>query len=306
MSNSTYIDNFLQSCRLGKGKVYVLVGIPSNGYYISLVLLCIINILLALSTIILNGITILVYWSASHLNKKTSYFLIMLLSLVDLGVGLLCNTTFVIWTVMEMSPRGTCFIRFLSTKLSYALAGSSFSILFLLNVERYMAIVHPIIHRNAVTNTKVLVAVVIMLLFNLLRIPVTWSLERSLESTLTTIVIVVSLITLVFMNGKIFQTGRKSLVTSAMTSNEMRQRRRLRTMKLAKSTLIATGCYLTCCIPFAVTDPLLAKNQTYFLYISYTWSVTFFFASSLVNSVVFFWRSSILRNEAKKVLLQIF
>ena len=164
-------------------------------------------------------------WNSSHLNKKPSYLLIMLLSLDDLGVGLLCNTTFAIWIFADISGHKTCFIRFLSLMLSLVLSGSSFFILFLLNVERYLAIVHPIIHRIVVTKRKVLVAVITIWLFNLVRITITWSIERSVGSILTTIVIVVPVITLVFMNGKIFQTGRKSFVTTpTVTNNDSKQR----------------------------------------------------------------------------------
>ena len=63
-----------------------------KGYYINHVICFEFNILIMVSSTVLNTTTVLAYWKSSQLRKKTSYFLIMLLSFSDLGTVLGCSS----------------------------------------------------------------------------------------------------------------------------------------------------------------------------------------------------------------------
>ena len=61
-----------------------------------------INILIMVSSTILNATTVLAYWKSSQLRNKTSYFLIMLLSTSDLGTSMRCSSMHSIILLRDM------------------------------------------------------------------------------------------------------------------------------------------------------------------------------------------------------------
>jgi hypothetical protein len=105
MDNSSEPDDgntFWETCYFYTDKLRMTTGFPSNVYYINYVSVLIFNILLTVLTIFLNSVTILAYIRSTHLQTKKSYFLIMLLSVNDLLVGVLGNTSFILVLAMEI------------------------------------------------------------------------------------------------------------------------------------------------------------------------------------------------------------
>ena len=77
----TFVDISVASIAIG--------GFPSKGYKLAQIALLVINIILLLSTISLNGISIITIRKSSQLRSKVCYFVILLQSIFDLCVGLL-------------------------------------------------------------------------------------------------------------------------------------------------------------------------------------------------------------------------
>ena len=114
------------------------------------------------SSTILNAIIVLAYCKSSQLRKKTSYFLIMLLSLSDLGTTLGCSlfhSITLLRTMLGLANQISLIFPFII--LTYPFSGMSCSILFVLNIERYLGIVHPLFHRKKVNKARILKAIVL-------------------------------------------------------------------------------------------------------------------------------------------------
>ena len=69
---------------------------PMKSYDISHVAIFVGSVLVTKSTICLNSVTVFVYWKVSQLRKKVTHFMIMLLSLSDLGMGMITLPLFTI------------------------------------------------------------------------------------------------------------------------------------------------------------------------------------------------------------------
>ena len=105
-----------QSCPLHNAQYVMPLNIPSRTYYINYVVGLICNTFLIISGIILNSATILAYWISAQLRNKTSYFLIMLLSVLDPTVAGVGKFIFVLSLAFILYGNPNCTITVLHLK----------------------------------------------------------------------------------------------------------------------------------------------------------------------------------------------
>lgn len=300
---------FLQNCSIENAKFGVIVGFPSTKYYANHIICCVVNTFLTFSNICLNSLTLVAYWKSSQLSEKTSYFLVMVLSGNDLGVGFFCNSTFTIGLIREIMGIEDCFWPFLCVMLTLAFTGMSIMTLLILNIERYFAIIHPIYHRNKVTKRRLLAVAVSTWVFCVIMPSVLFTsaivLRILICATVTSFLMI-----LAFIYTNIFAIIRRSTVNAslpdvytavALTASALRRKEFLQKVRQAKSCLVVVICTFCCFLPSTVTS--YRDQITYDMLVLTLWSMTLVFAASALNSIIFFWRNQILRNEAKSLIL---
>ena len=155
-NNSFAGDEVYIKCYSFNDEIQMIDGTLPNVHYINLIIVLIVNITLTITTISLNSVTILAYRRSGFLKSKKSYFLIILLSVVDLLVGLFPNASFVLVLINIVIEHQKCEIYVLFYYECYLLAAMSIMTLFGLNIERYLSILHPFYHRTKVTKPKLL------------------------------------------------------------------------------------------------------------------------------------------------------
>ena len=131
--NTTNVDgNYLWTCLMSDGQdLYYIFDDPPPK--VNHIILCVLIIFLSFSTTFLNAMTMFSYWRSSQLQKKTSYFLIMLLSLSDFVVGAVCNPVYAVLLIKDVRQDPDCLLAAVFPIISFALFGISFTVLFLLN-----------------------------------------------------------------------------------------------------------------------------------------------------------------------------
>lgn len=274
-----------------------------RGYYINHVVCLPFALLVMCSTIILNALAVLVFWRSSQLRKKTSYFLIMLLSLSDLGVGIVCAPLLSITLMKEILGVKSSQMWTPLITLGFVFSGLSWSILFVLNVERYLGIVHPLFHKTKVNKSRVLKAVS-FLWFNVGIVFSIVLLYPRIGNFLKGLELIGNLTILITLYVKIFLAGGRKAVNNSSDTENKRQKAFSRNIKLAKSCLIVISCSYLCLLPLVLMSFL---PKTYFVeLVLRPWTANLLFANSTLNSVVLFWRNQTLRNEAKVILRQTF
>ena len=275
-----------------------------KGYYINHVICFEFNILIMVSSTILNTTTVLAYLKSSQLRKKTSYFLIMLLSLSDLGAALGCSLLHSIILLIDMLGYERSSLTLPYIILTYVFSGMSSSILLVLNIERYLGIVHPLFHRNKVNKARVLKAIVLFWFIYVIEGFVV-VLDTQIGNFVIGLTMGLNLTFLITIYVKIFLTGGGTAVAEHFSgTGNTQQKAFLRKIKLAKSCLIVVGCSYVCFLPTAVM-PFL-PHSPFVEIVLWTWAINLLYANSTLNSVIFFWRNQILRKEAKLILRQTF
>ena len=259
-----------------------------------------ISAFLTISTICLNSVTVLVYWKVSQLRKKLTNLMIMVLSVTDLGVGIICLPLFTtILGKKAFMGMGSCTICVVFRYSAHVLITMSLSTLLTMSIERYLGVIHPIYHRSTLTRKRLLI-----LFFGI------WG-EWLLVLCLVFVnakfqLIVVSLQTAItafaigFIYARIFYKGH--IVVKKVRKN-LAKKTILKTLRDAKSYMIFFLTFLACFVPLFVTVAL--ANQIGSDSSIFNLAGLFLLMNSSANFFVFFWRNAKLRNEAWKIFSKI-
>ena len=81
-------SDVLKNCSVGAAKSEVILQFKTDKYFINQIMVCVVNAVLIISTIGLNGISVLTIQKSHSLKEKVCYFLILIQSSIDLTVGL--------------------------------------------------------------------------------------------------------------------------------------------------------------------------------------------------------------------------
>ena len=120
------------------------------------------NSILTITTVVLNCCIVVAFWRSPRLKGKVYFFLIMLLCLVDIAVGLFSNSIFVTELATELSGTIDCWLRLLGVESNILLTNVSLLTATTINIERYLAIVHPIFHKSKITRRKFMVFIILL------------------------------------------------------------------------------------------------------------------------------------------------
>ena len=163
MNRTVEIHRLKIVCKLFQDQFSLILRFPaSNKYFISHIIACVFNALLTLSTLSLNSVTILTFWKSSQLRSKVSYFLILVQSCIDLGVGAIGSSLFTFSLLDEIRGTGNCWLRFARGYATMLLTIISMTTISAMNMERYFGVVHPFFHRDKVTRNRLLVYVILL------------------------------------------------------------------------------------------------------------------------------------------------
>ena len=281
---------------------------------LSVVLLCIINIIFMVAGIFLNSVVIISLWR-SQLQKKLCYFMILVLSCSDLAVVTITHPFVIVSTTYFSSQGGINEIHRLTQKsIFFVVYGTSLIALFMLNVERFLALTCPFFHHASVTKTK-------LLGFQAFSTVISLGLSPSVYLNLETIVDICETVTVlsllflfiysnysiqikVFIIAKSKRADERVAPTTAMDEN---RKTRILNLKNISTCSLEVGCFFCCFCPYIIYAALrLHASRTSFserqFLLFYLWSKTFNSLNSTFNCVIFFWRNSILRREGMKIL----
>ena len=302
-------------CELaGRSVTFIVLRFPSDKYIINQIVLCVVNCVLMIPIVLLNGISILAILKCSKLRQKISGFLVLVQSTVDFAVGFILLPLFTYIRASEiMELPNKCLVNFLSETIVYTMFGLSLAVVCVLTLERYTSIMHPVVHRTRVTKRGILISmsciIMAMLLFSFLPLA-----SENLYRILGTTMVMVALAINTFAYVKIFLVARKKIpAASRIEENSTQQTifhaikkiRLIQELKLANSCALVVFTSLLCFLPAPVVY-LYYKDDTVDKRIAYSWCITVAALNSCLNSVIFLWKRPLLREEALKLLKSVF
>ena len=305
---------FIKTCQFNFAQQHYISSLPSKTFLWLVIAACVVNVLIAITTLLLNGIILMTFWRSSRLRNSVHFFLIMLQSSVDFGSGIIA-TPFVISSLANtIAGVQRCWLA-LSTE-RVALTATIFSIIALsaMNIERYMGVVHPLVHRTKMTKRKVLKYVISVSFLYLITLAVSF-VNYTVLAISTSLIMLIFLSTTLFVYIRIFFVAstrgtipNSDVSSSTDSSRNMSDERTRRTfskqVKLAKSCFLVVVCMFVCYTPLLVVK-ILNPDNLIERRVLLTWTGTIALMNRSLNSIIFFWKDKMLRKEAK-ITLKIF
>ena len=273
---------------------------------------CVANAFLSFTAIVLNVITIQALRKTPSLSR-TLKTLLLNLAISDLGVGLLVQPLYVASLVME-NEQNTNNIAFYVVRKAHIIqrqlfVSASFLSVFVLTVDRFLAIHLHLRYQELVTHKRVVAVVVSTWAF---RASITFLRQFYLtKGSLRAIIVVVCIITTGLLYCKIYaavrhHTNQIHVLQVQQVAQNGERPSAVRQRKKVVATLYVFVVYLVCylpvaCIVFAKTngETVLLSGLEYF-----TWTLAY--PNSSLNPLIYCWKMRHIRQTVMVILRNIF
>ena len=269
---------------------------------VSASLLCIFNVAFMIAGIFLNSVVIISLGRSSQLRKKLCYFMIFVLSCYDLAVVAIMHPLQISSTISvvlgkynDMQENGRFYIGF-------GLNAFSTLVLFVLNVERVLALMYPFFHQTSVTKRGLVFLLLALMLLCIILLSLNHLNYKIIANVKSTISIALFLLLFIYLNYKMFIIARSKRDNDKVAKSSNKKRKRsmfqFKTFSVCSLTVI---CYAVCLCPqlvYSVLRLTISKNTPHQeLIFFYLWTTSVVCTNSTFNCLIFFWANSILRRE---------
>ena len=209
-----------------------IVTKPTTSYIINSIVGCIVNLILFFVGSFLNALVAYVFWKTPKLRSKVSYFMIMILSSIDILVTLIVHPAHLVMSIAEIVGKANCVYKTFYHIAAVFLSGMSFLTFFVMNIERYLSIVHPFFHLQHVTKSRCFVACTMIWSIAIFCGPVAYPLHLNVQFVITFAALIVMFGTC-YIYMVIFYVARKR--KRAMQSKDKKKDRDLNVLLVEDS-----------------------------------------------------------------------
>lgn len=304
----TITQHYAHACPFGGHSTFIIEHFPSDKYIINQIILCIVNCLLVIPTVLLNGISVLTILRSSQLKAKLCYYQILIQSTIDLGVGVISLPLYTYVRASELMDTANCVGTFISETIAYIMFGLSLISLSMLTIERYMSILHPFTHRSYLTKRRILIyncCAAVPVIISPVLVMASDKIIGIASGAFVLVIVVLNTFAYIriFFAVRNIQFSGDKIDDSPTTKNSFNFERKksLREKQLAKSCALVVVINYLCYIPSVVCYQYYKDDPVNFR-ASHSWSMTVYALNSSLNSVIFFWKRTLLREEAYKVV----
>ena len=254
--------SFVKTCALLKASYDAFVDFPSNGYKICYAVMFAVNIILIISTVLLNGTSVIAILKCSQLNTKVYFFLVLVQSIIDLTVGLLGLPLFVVILATELFASVNCVASVVAEKIMVVPSSFAIGTLIALTFERYMGLIHPFSYEVKVMRGKMLTFILIFVASAIILCAVSFGIGELYQITGAAVIVIFIVFSSVAYT-RMFLAIRKLSRVQVMPNNIQEENRTamlskreqfLRDVKLMQTCFLVLLCFLLCYmyLPIAV------------------------------------------------------
>lgn len=172
-----------------------IVTRPTTAYIANSIIGCIVNFILFFCGTFLNALVVYVFWKTPRLRNKVSYFMIMILSTIDMLATLILHPAHLVMSIAEIIGQPKCVYKVFYHIGALVLNGMSFLTFFVMNVERYLSIVHPFLHFQHVTKLRCFVLCCITWSLTIFAGPIAYPLHLNIQVVVTAVALIVLIAT---------------------------------------------------------------------------------------------------------------
>ena len=281
------------------------VEVLNSSYIIN----CVLNVLLSLTAIILNGVTIQALRRTSSLPKPLKTLLLSL-AVSDLGVGFLCQPFYVALLVkwLQGNSESTCILYTVFLSAMGLFSVPTFFGIIALSVDRFLAIHLHLRYQELVTHKRVVTAVISMWAFSALFSLARLWIPKDFFSVLFIVIVVFCLLTTTLLYCKIYLAVRRhrEQIEAMQAQHGTQNDETANAFGLRKSAvgtfyvyLVFVLCYLPQTCRFIVV--VVAGPSTFTKGLTYCcW--TLIFLNSSLNPVIYCWKMRHIRSAVLDIL----
>ena len=146
-------------CKIPGSSFAPLIQFPNEKYERNQIATLGINIVLIVSTILSNGISVITIRKSYQLRNRVCYFAVLLQSLDDLSVGVLTIPLFIYYLLVPFLNNVNCTLIILALRTLFLPLGLSVATLSAMTMERYIGVIHPLQYKTKVTKKRMLMYV---------------------------------------------------------------------------------------------------------------------------------------------------
>ena len=305
------------NCYLNSDVFAMIVKFPSISTYLVHFAACTFSVIVTLTTIVLNLLTLLTLRRTPRLRNNILLYLVMILSIIDAGTGIFCYPSFTVRMTYELMEIPNNWIKYLQSNLFKLSSILSLSLVSAIGMERYLSVIHPVIHRNRVTKKKLLLLLVFIWSICTFPFATAILINKPLNFIITATLLLLILLTMYayirigfavirckVRHGEVLNACVGQEESGGGNVNERRKEKIgiLKQLKMAKSSFLIALCYLFCYMPTLLLASTKANVSVTLRALASPWCLLFVMLNSCLNSVIFFWRNTSLRKETMKVL----
>lgn len=265
---------------------------PSYTTQAVIIFSAVINAIASPITIVLNALLIIAIKKKPRLRANKSNILLALLASTDFMVGLTLQPTFIAMiTTVVQSKSGFCTLADAFRHCAGCLVSASLAHLALISMERYLAIKHPFIYDNIVTEAHLLFASTLAWLLSVF-LQFSIAFGETLYFTMKTIchIMIVSFTILCHVSVYRETNRHERQIAAHQVTKEAREKFE-KEKKALKITSIVLGTLLICYTPLTVSRMTLPKYR-YEISLNAAYTVFFLAATvallnSLINPVIY-------------------
>lgn len=291
------------------------IFIEGKTAYITDVLTAVLNALFAITAVFVNGFVFYVIRRSENLKRSPSNILLCGLAFSDMVIGLICQTSFVLYKACElfMLKDLFCYFRLIVSCFGWICAGVSLLTISSIIVDRFLALRLHLRYNTFVTSKRVYRLVIIIWIFCIFLVSLRFFFRSDNHWTLIPLVLLINALVLTLISyANIFRIVKQHHTQIIDLQNSMNRRNfpsndktetfknniyLIRYKRTAATMVYVLAVFLICYLPFLCT--MFAEASLGYVTqvkIAYDYASTIVFISSSINPVLYCCRIREIRN----------
>ena len=298
--NGTYQTKITESCYILKENIEVVIRFPSTWSFILYVVAFLINVSLVFSTLFLNGVAVVTIWNSSTLNKRVSFFTILIQSIVDLANGVTVMPLSTIHFFRDLIGSPSCILAYIGRKIGFLLFFFSMTTMSAMSFERYMGVLHPFVHHVHVTKARLMKYVISVCSLQAFLYSLTFIYGAQTTRMFFVVNMFLFLAFIAFAYTRIFcHHVKKNRIQPEQSVTNVAKRQSIKESKIAKSCFLVVATSLVCWLPSITIVAVLNLEKSFLVITIQKCFYILNMLNSTGNALIYFWWNKALRKEGQ-------
>lgn len=289
---------FIESCYILKENIGVVIRFPSTWSLILYVIAFLINASLVFTTLFLNGVAVMTIWNSPTLNKRVSFFTVLIQSIVDLANGATVMPLSTMHFFGDLIGSPSCIFLYIGRKIGFLLFFFSMTTMSAMSFERYMGVLHPFIHHVHVTKARLMKYVISVCSLQTFLYSLTFIYGAQITRIFFVGNMFLFLAFIAFAYTLIFcYHVKKNRIQPEQSVTDIAKRDSIKESKIAKSCFLVVATSLVSSLPSITIVAVLNPEKSFLVLTLQKCFYILNMFNSTGNALIYFWRNKALRTE---------